>query len=188
MSIGIFSSALLGVIAGATVDAKPAEQHNLTATPANFAIEDGSTVTDHIVLNPATIEIPWVLSNQDTSFGTTGSSYGIRSATLYNVLRENLSSRTLYTVVTRHVLYQNMALVEIPADHTAPKQGTLEGTAKFQQINQPSLQNVKIPTSQLAQDGTQFKASSAIPAGTQILKDVDNSPSLLDQANSTWGT
>ena len=179
MAIGIFAKELLGTITEVPVDAKLAEQHGITATPAKFSLENGAVVTDHIILNPQTIEIPYELNNQDISLGGLNSSYGIRSATLYNILRNNLRTRDLYTVVTHHVLYENMALVDASADHTSPKTGTLRGTAKFMQVNRPSIQNVDFLKDQLSKDGTQFKAASATPLGTQILKEVNLVPNFL---------
>lgn len=183
MAVGIFSGLLLGLITDVPVSAKFAEQHGITATPANFALENGSIVSDHIVLNPRTIEIPYEINNQDVP----GLSYGLKAAALYNILRFNLTNRGLYTIVTRHVLYLNMALIDAGAEHVAPAVGTIRGVAKFQQITLPAIENVQTPTSQLEQDGTQYKASSAIPGGSQILTDVDNAPNAFDTANATWG-
>lgn len=183
MAVGIFVDSLLGLITDVEVDAKFTEEHGATATPATFALENGAVVSDHIILNPITLAITYELNNQDFS----GYAYGIRAATLFNILRLNMNKRQLYTVVTRHRLYLNMAIIDLPATHAAPFTGTLTGTVKFQQINEPSLQSVEIPTSQLAQDGTQFKASSAIPGGKQVLADVDSTPSALAQQDATWG-
>ena len=194
MAIGIFSGLLLGIITDIEVDAKFSEQHGMTATPATFALENGAVVSDHIVLNPVTLEIPYELNNQDLNIGglqlagNIGLSYGIKSAVLYNILRLNLTNRGLYTIVTRHVLYRNMALIDAGAEHVAPAVGTIRGTAKFQQMNLPAIQNVSVPQDILDQDGTQFKAASTLPAGAQISKDGASSPNLLATQNATWGS
>ncbi len=189
MSVGIFSDTLLNILTDVPVDTKFSEHHGITATPARFALENGATITDHIVLNPQTLEVPYILTNNDTPLNIStplGSSYGIRSATLYNILRNNLRNRTLYTIVTRHVLYQNMALIDSGADHVSPETGTIVGIAKFQQVNRGNIQNVQIPTSQTAQDGTQLKAASTVPVGTQTLLDVNSTPNLLERELDTW--
>lgn len=183
MATGIFSGTLLGLISGVPVDVKLSEKHEMTATPADYALEDGSNVSDHVVLNPVELEIDYKINSIDAP----GLSYGIKSAVLYNILREKLKSRALLTLVTRHVLYRNMVCVGLPAQHTAPERGTLTGTAKFRQINLPNIQSVTVPTSQLKQDGTQFKAGTTVPNATQLLQNVDTSPNLLDPLLETFG-
>lgn len=191
MAVGIFASSLFGFIAQVPVDARMSERHRLSATPSQFALEDNSVVSDHLILNPDTVAITFELNNQDlllpilnTSLGS--GSYGIRSATLYQLLRERLNSRQLFTIVTRHNIYTSMALVELNADHVSPGRGTLRGVAKFQRMRLTSLETVSIPTSQLAQDGTQYKASSTVPLGSQVLSDVNSQPNLLDQVNNAF--
>ena len=184
MATGIFVNDILGgILIDVPIDARPSETHTLTATPARFVLEDGTVVSDHIVVNQAELTVEFELNNQDVP----GSSYGLRSATLFQLLRLNLRSRLLFIVITRHNLYEDMALVSLVADHIAPDVGTLRGTAKFIQIPQPNTFTVDVPSDQVAQDGSQLTASSSIDAGTQIIQDAAQSPSLQQNLTDTFG-
>jgi len=61
MSVGMFASSLFGFIAKIPVDARRTERHRLSATPSDFALEDNSVASDHIVLNPDSIEISFAI-------------------------------------------------------------------------------------------------------------------------------
>jgi len=192
MSVGMFASSLFGFIAKIPVDARRTERHRLSATPSDFALEDNSVASDHIVLNPDSIEISFELNNQDllvpvVNQSVGSGSYGIRSATLYNLLRLQLENRTLFTIITRHYIYLQMAMIELNVDHVAPDRGTLRGEAKFRRIRLTNLQSVSVPTDQLLPDGTQYKASSFVSSGTQVLQDVLSSPNLFDSVDAAFG-
>ena len=185
MSVGIFSDALLGVVAEIAIDVKKSETHTLNATPTNFAVESGATVSDHIVLNPEKVEISFEISNKDFE----GFSYGIRAATIYQIMRQRLQSRSLNTVVTRHHLYTDMALIDLPVENTGPFNGRLIGKMVFQKINRPKLKVVEVPESNLPEGDIQKTASSTVESGrkaTTNLNDAENT-SLLKQITGSWG-
>lgn len=178
MGISIFSNTLLNLIGFVPVDTKLSESHSPTATVANFALEIGAQVSDHIIINPPIIEIEFLLTSRDVPFGTVAASYGLRAALLYNLLVAQLDGRKLYTVLTRHKLYTNMAFLELPAEHTGPFEGQLIGRAKMQQVSKASLANVTVPQSQLAKDDTDFQASSPTNFGTVLLRESPSTVSL----------
>jgi hypothetical protein len=183
VAIGIFSNQQLITIIDVPVDGRESELHTLTAEASKFALEDGSQVSDHIVINPAEIEIPYVLTNLDGEAG----SYGQRAATAYNEFRRKLNSRELYDVVTRHVLYENMALLETPAENTAPFSGRLFGSLKFQQINMANVASVEYPPSQFPNDGTRTSAMSEVQSGNQASSGLDD-VTAIEIAEATWGS
>lgn len=164
MSVSIFKNTLLDLITTIPVDAKVYELHSPSVTPCTFALEDGSKVTDHVILNPMVLEIEFLLTNRDIPFGSVPMSYGLRAALLYTLLLRNLKNRGLYTILTRHQLYNNMCLIEMPSEHVAPYTGALTCRAKFQQIKKAKLSGVSIPQDQLDADA-QFQAATAINYG-----------------------
>jgi hypothetical protein len=164
MAVSIFKNTLLDLITTIPVDCKTYELHSPSVTACNFALEDGSKVTDHVILNPMILEIEFVLSNRDIPFGSVPASYGLRAALLYTLLLNNLKHRGLYTVLTRHQLYTNMCLIEMPSEHVGPYTGALTCRAKFQQIRKAKLSGVNIPQSQL-EDDPAYKAASSINFG-----------------------
>lgn len=182
MAVGIFAGQELITVIGVPVDGRQAELHTLTAESSQFALEDGSQVSDHIVINPAEVEIPYVMSNFDGDEG----SYGQRATTSYNEFRQKLNSRQLYQVVTRHVLYENMALLETPAENTAPFSGRLFGSLRFKQVNQANVASVQYPPSQFPNDGTRTSAMSEVQSGNQASSELTDI-TAIEIANETWG-
>jgi len=167
MAVGIFKNTLLNLIAFIPVDAKLVEAHRPTATASSFALEDGAVITDHVIINPVTIEIEFLITNQDVPNTSIASSYGVRAIFLYQLLLDMLRKRELHTIVTRHNIYPNMCLIELPVDHSAPFTGSLSGKAKFQQVNKAKLFNVSINVDQL-DASVAFQAASATSFGNTI--------------------
>lgn len=186
MSISIFSNTLLNLVGFVPVDTKTRESHLATATTSNFALEDGSTVTDHVILNPLVLEVEFFLSSLDLPAFNVGSSYGLRSALLYNLLSFQLETRKLYTVLTRHKLYRNMCLIELAADHEGPFTGSLIGRAKFQQVIFAKLSGVEAPQETLSSDVSQ-QASTPTNYGTIPARDVGSGNSFYDQFIESLG-
>ena len=189
----IFNSGTPNIVANINVDQRTGEFHGASAQATSFAVESGSNRSDHIILAPDTIEISFVIENNDTdpnqaqspvlgSVINTSTAYGTRAATEFQKLKKSIKDRELYDVVTRHYLYKSMALVDIVADTVSPYSGQLRGRVSFREFNEISTQVVDIPASQL--NGTaQQSASSQIDAGRQEgqeLTDIDGS-SLLNQ-------
>lgn len=175
MGVSIFSNTLLDLVGLVPVDTKITETHKPTATPSNFALENGAVVTDHVILNPLILEMEFILSNRDIPFGSVPASYGIRAALLYTLLFKQLQTRKLYTVLTRHRLYTDMCLIELPAEHAAPFTGMLTCRAKFQQIKKAKAAGVTVTQGQLA-EGVDLQASSPTNFGLiQTIEPVNSS-------------
>lgn len=146
MAVALFSGNNLQVITdGPEVDMKTGEFHNFSASPTNYTIESGSTASDHIIENPDTLEVYWVMSNLDQD----GQSYGNRAATLLDALRAKIKERGLYEVVTRHRTYPSMAITAVSAEHTGPFTGALRGRISFQEVPLALLERTVVPESKL---------------------------------------
>lgn len=144
MAVALFSGSNLQIVSdGPEVDLKTSEFHNFSATATNFTIESGANSADHIIENPDTLEVTWVMSNLDEN----GQSYGNRAATFLDALRTKIKARQLYEVVTRHRLYPSMAITSVTAEHLGPFTGSLRGRISFQEINVETLERTMVPES-----------------------------------------
>lgn len=181
MAVSIFDSGLLGLVGIIPVDVRLGEFHGKSAQVSNFAVESGANRQDHIVLNPDTIEIPVYISNQDFD----GISHGIRAATIAQLARTLMNRRTLFTVVTRHHLYTDMAFIGFPHENTAPFTGALTGRFIFQKFNQPVIEVVDVPAEQLAEGDTQSTASGTVEGGQQ--QPASPSPQRSSLLNQIFG-
>lgn len=142
MAVALFSGNSLQVISdGPEVDLKTGEFHRFSASPTNFTIESGAVAADHIIENPDTLEVYWIMSNLDQD----GQSYGNRAATFLDALRTKIKARELYEVVTRHRIYPSMAITDVSAEHVGPFTGSLRGRIAFQEVNQTLLERTIVP-------------------------------------------
>ncbi len=177
MAVSIFSGlkksgpfgGLIGII---PVDIKYEEHHKARAIATQFAVEDGSIVSDHVILLPKEVEISFAISNQDFD----GLSYGIRAATINYLMQVTIENRELHTILTRHYLYTNMVLVDVDVKNKAPFTGTLKGYLKFKQILTPKLTTVKDDQSEVNPSDSfiNAKVKSLINGGDQIATSVSD--------------
>lgn len=120
-------------IAGIEVPVRVSEDHENSATVTKFAVESGTSLSDHIILEPITLTVEAQVPN----------SSGIGAArTVLEAFYDMIKKRQLVTVATEHVLYEGMALYSVAPSHTAPFKGSLNFTLKFQQVTQVGLQAV----------------------------------------------
>ncbi len=177
MAVVLFGGNENIILDGVEVDAKVGEFHSFSATPTNFAIEDAAMSTDHIVEQPDTLEVSFVLTNLDED----GSSYGNRAAVALDALRRRLKARQLYQVVTRHRLYPSMAVTGLKAENTSPFSGSLRGRISFQEVNRARLDRVKLPAALVPRKPT---AASQTDAGRVDAKE----PTPADKKNTKQST
>jgi len=89
------------------VNARPIKAKvNTTASVMSHPVEDGTTITDHKVINPIEIELSMILSSSD-----------YRS--VYQSIKEVFEKSTLLTVQTRSGTYRSMIISAMPHDEDA---------------------------------------------------------------------
>lgn len=161
--VGIFradSPELIGI----GIDLRLSEIHKKESTITNQPIEDGSIVSDHIILQPDTVEIIAEMSNFDSN---DSQSVGERATTVWDEFKRAIQSRALFDVVTHHELYTNMAFETITGEHLSPHTGKLSLKATFRKIDSTQLGIVEVPESQLAGDVAKA-GSSEVDGGRQV--------------------
>lgn len=142
MSVALFGGNEVLIVGDVSADAKTAEYHTFAATPTNFAVESGSVAADHIIEMPDALEVAFTITSFDEGgFG----SYGTRAATRLDALHARIKERALWQVVTRHKLYESVAIIGIRAEHVSPFTGALRGRIAFQEIPRVTLERVQLP-------------------------------------------
>lgn len=121
-------------IAGVDVPVRISEDHENTATVTSIPVESGATLSDHIILQPITLNVSAEVNNAGT-----GNS---KAKSVMEAFYSMIKKRQLQTVATEHTIYNNMALVSISSSHAAPFKGTLQISLKFQQVSLVGLQNI----------------------------------------------
>lgn len=156
MAVALFGGTDLILVGDIEADAKTGEFHTFSATPTNFSTESGAIAADHIIENPDSLEVSFSISNLDVN----GQSYGNRAATILEGLRTRIKQRRLWQVVTRHRLYESVAIIAVRAEHISPFTGALRGRIAFQEIPQIPLQRVKLPATKTRKKGAASKTSA----------------------------
>lgn len=174
MTVALFGGTDLVVLEGAEVDGRIGEFHTFQAQASNFTIESGALSTDHIIEQPDTLAISWIVSNLDEQ----GASFGHRAANVLDGLRARIKDRKVYQVVTRHRLYPSMALTSVTSEHVSPLTGGLRGRLMFQAVNTDLLERVKVPAAKVAKKGAATKVEAgrvqpvADPATPSLAKQI----------------
>lgn len=180
MAVALFSGQNLQIVSdGPEADLKTGEFHKFSASATSFTIENGSTASDHIIENPDTLEVYFLMSNLDQP----GQSYGNRAATFLDSMRQLIKARQLYQVVTRHRLYPSMAIVDVSAEHTGPFTGSLRGRVAFQEVPVTTLERTQVPESR-PQPKVAKTASTTTKAGRVESKD----PTAADKKSAKKGS
>lgn len=117
--VGIFdatSSSQLFVNAR-TIKAKISESASVMSHP----VEDGTTVTDHIVINPITVELSMIVASDD-----------YRS--VYESIKATFKKGTLLTVQTKSGTYRSMIISAMPHDEDPELFNALSIAVKLQEV------------------------------------------------------
>ena len=144
---------------GTDIDLRIAEVHTAEAIVTTQVIEDGTVVSDHIVLQPDTVEIVAEVSNVDQqddrlfSVGGIASQFGVqleagsqgeRARTAWTEFKRQIRSRQLFDVLTDHEIYTNMALELLSGEHFAPWRGRISLRLGFIRVDTTQLTFVRV--------------------------------------------
>lgn len=199
VTITLLNSA--GVNVAFPIDAVPSITHNMTSVITTNPIEDGSNITDHIILNPRTIELNCFISEAPLNFvdvvknavattvsGTIlpplfqGSIVALladsndRVTDSYKILEELWSTKQKFSIQTGFKLYENMVIQSLTIPESI--QRGLNFTMSLQQVSFAKTEYVKIPKSKVSSD-TKHTATSKVNQGKTTLK-----PVVKEQASS----
>jgi hypothetical protein len=133
------------------------ESHERQAEVTQHPMEDGTHVSDHVILKPLKLNLMYEQTNASAGGRKTAQD-------AWDALQKLWTERTPFEIWTDNQIYSDMVVEHLTALQQAPNPGALAFTATLVQINYASLSYVKIPASQLAADVAQT-ATSMIQAG-----------------------
>lgn len=195
------------LIQGSTVvsiDVSVSEQHSRKATPTEFELENGETVSDHIVLKPFNLELNGVISDTPLSIvqaalttagGSIGSPLGLVGASVLGVaLSAALSGskkpsvqnflallrlqeqKLPVTVVTTLNAYENMFISDISVPRDYKRANSLEFKLSLVQLLLVSPQTVNV--SIYAAPNLAAAESNMGQQGAQLVSDAKRGQAL----------
>lgn len=113
-------------IAGVTVSVKESEAHSYTAEVTKLALESGSLISDHVIIEPEVVSI---------TFSLTNAGQGRQAAKdAFNAFVSLFKERRLIELITEHAIYTDMVCTSITPMHSAPYKGSITCSATFQKI------------------------------------------------------
>lgn len=108
------------------------ETHSFANEVVTQTLEDGSPISDHIVIQQDELEVQIFISNSVVQ----------KSQEVYALLKTMRNTRELCKVYTDHEIYGNMAIESVSAPHEAPMVNELRVTVKFKRVDYAgSVQN-----------------------------------------------
>ena len=153
----VFKITRRGQIAALRIDAMIQETHNRSAETTDFEVEDGVTISDHVKLNPLTLELSCFISDAPANF------FGVRELTdisanvinsllpgpdrsgvpnarsrspidAWNYLNTVWEEQNLIAVVTSLQVYRNMILTNLSAPKSSAIGRSLEFKASLKEV------------------------------------------------------
>jgi hypothetical protein len=153
------------------------EAHMRQSVIPEHALEDGSVVSEHVILKPKGLCLVY---QQTNAYG--GDSIARQT---WEMLNQLWQARQPFEIQTEHELYPNMIFERIGALHQAPYKGGLEFTADLKQINFAKWQLVSVPAKQL--DPSVSKTASS-PAYLGYVSGKDPLGINTPEARAAWLT
>ncbi|WP_341666901.1 phage baseplate protein [Alcaligenes sp. SDU_A2] len=149
-----FVSLLFGLTGNQTLvgsiplDALLTEQTELSAKVSAHAVEDGSTITDHIACEPEKLTVSGVITAASIfAFGSSGRS---KLMAVKDALRQIQERRVPVTIVTGSDVYVNFAMLSAKISRS-PSGEQLSLECSFQKIVMVTLREGHLPPANVAQ-------------------------------------
>lgn len=141
------------------IDAFAEEEHGKSASITRYPIEDKSTISDHIVLDPETINIRGIVGTFSLT-GANGSSNRVRDA--YGKIINLMEEKTLISIVTGLRVYSDMFISNFTVPRTAQNGGALNFSMSLQHAVIVSSQVAQIPKTQITPEEPQAQGKADI--------------------------
>lgn len=126
-----------------------------TSRLTSWAVEDGTQRTDHRVLDPVEIEIPFLLTNQ--------------SRALFEQLRQAFIAGTDLIVQGRARTYPKMMIYECPHEETPDQWEAIPVSIKMREVVVITAEFGALPPSKVASE----KQASTVKKGNQQTEEAD---------------
>ena len=138
------------------LDASLKESHNYTAKATAFPIEDGSEISDHVLINPITVTIDGFITNSPIKYlegfrsdidYKTGS--GERHKTVFKLLNELFTNKTKIEIITGLESYSDMIIESLTVPRDAATGQALRFSMSLKQIKTTSFKESDLPDEKL---------------------------------------
>lgn len=170
-----------GKVGSVELDVTIREDHRYSSRVTTYPIEDGSTLSDHIINEPTVLVLEGIVT--DTPLGFL--SLFNRSVDAFNRLIQIHQNRQLVTVVTGLKVYPNMVITVLNVPREVRTGQSLRFTIEMQEVTLDTSVRLTIDEENLF-GGVQSKIPREIVSSGEDIPFIQNDPpnSLKDQATS----
>lgn len=155
------------------LDASVQEDHTASARITTNPVEDGSVVADHVVLEPETLSIDGIITDDPITYhmrpGEPGAEGRSRAIDGYQLLLKLLEERQPLTVVTGLRVYRDMVLTRVSVPRQADTGAALRFTAELTRVRIVSSQVVPMNR---ANKSVKDKSQTPAELGRKSVKDA----------------
>lgn len=173
------------------LDAILEETHEWKVDATSNPVEEGSPITDHIILNPDRIRVKGWVSDQSITLSNNifdAKKYGTQKKTEYafETFREIMKAKGVLTVYTKNYTYTNMVLTDLTIPRKAADGESLEFIMDFLEIRKVATVIVDIPKGigkgdKKAGTATQRKAEEGKDGGKKTPETAKTSSSVFSR-------
>lgn len=149
-------------------DVKIAEIHQFRNDITEQTMEDGSIVDEHVINRPIQLSLQFMEPNNLIG----------RAFSIFDRLVKLWETKTMVTVTTQHMIYDQMVISNMPITHREPYRNSITVNCDLKQLYFSSLSTftyaAKEPT-------VQMSASETVNGGPQQLQDIPKDSPLINQ-------
>ena len=164
------------LVAGVEVSVLISESHSLRSNATRLSLESGAQVSDHVIVEPATVTVSFAMTNAGSGADT--------ARDVFETFKRMLEDRELVELITEHHVYDDMIITGVNPVHQAPYKGALNVTVNLQKIHFVRLGSGGRVLHSLAGGTISKTSSSLINAGIQQASTVADK--WLSKAVNKW--
>jgi len=170
-----------GKVGSVELDVTMREDHRFSSIVTNYPIEEGSSLSDHIINEPPVVTLEGIVTDTPLAILT----FFNRSVDAFNRLVEIHEKRELVTVVTGLKVYPNMAITVLNVPRDIRTGQSLRFTIELQNVVLDTSVRLEVNEENLF-GGVQSKIPREIVSSGDEIPFIQNDPanSLKDQATS----
>ena len=181
-----------GKIGSLQLDVTVSETHEYNAKATQFPVEDGSTITDHIINDPIQVQMEGFVTNNPIVL-TTGFDENVDRGAGSNkdelalaALMDIRDKREPIDIVTGMRKYSSMAMISLSIPRDAGTGAAFRFSATFVEVRKVSSKYVKLPNLK-DKDGTKQQGAPQVDKGKQPTEPEPKPPeSTLHQWSMVW--
>ena len=172
------------------------ESHDMTNKVTEFPVEDGSSISDHIISSPRELQIEGIITNSPVSIfggrlseGARGTAQdgkltgrGVNRAELaFKELERIHTSGQLVNITGRYKVYENMAMISAPVVRDPGDGDSIHFTASFRTISKVVLMTAtaSVSRSKIKNDMAKPKVKTGRKTPSDTVKPAKTRVSLL---------